>query len=203
MESEKRILSIYSVQEDPNGTTSPDCSSPYSWGSSTLPTPCQPPGPSAPAPEMPQQHQPAASYNSVCPAPIPRAVTDAGAPLLPLSQPNGYSCSSSSSAPLPEAVGHDAKKNYWVKNWECQTQAVKKNEDIHKKLSIWLLGLYYISFHLHRITPSPCETGRDWVSVTQGSSHLCKCQSILSCNTLTCNFADEIIIFAVSPLLLY
>lgn len=190
MESEKRILSIYSVHEDPKGTTSP-----HSWVPPQFPPHVRPPRPSAPAPQMPQQHQPAASYNSVCPVPIPRAVTDAGAPLLPLSQPSEYPGSSSSSAPLPEAVGHDAKKNYW----ECQTQTVKKNEDIHKKLSIWLLGLYYISFHLHRITPSPCETGRDWVSVTQGSSHLCKHQSILSCNTLTCNFADEMIIFAVSP----
>lgn len=162
-----------------------------------------PPRPSAPAPEMPQQHQPAVAYNSVHPVPIPRAVTDASAPLLPLCQPSGYP-GSSSSAPLPEAVGHDARKNYWVKNWECQTQAVKKNEGINKKLSIWLLGLYYISFHLHRITPSPCETGRDWVSVTQGSSHLSNCQSILSCNMPTCNFADEMIFFfAVSPFLLY
>lgn len=142
---------------------------------------------------------PNCSFLQLCPScPHPQGSDPAGAPLLPLCQPSGYP-GGSNSAPLPEAVGHDARKNYWVKNWECQTQAVKKNEDINKKLSIWLLGLYYISFHLHRITPSPCETGRDWVSVTQGSSHLSNCQSILSCNTPTCNFADEMIFFCCQP----
>lgn len=188
-----------SIHEDLNGTTSPDCPCPHSRDSPHTVHPMS----------AAQGHQPllqrchsSASLQlpTTLSIPIPRAVTDAGAPSLPVSQPSGYP---GSSAPLPEAVGHSARKNYWVKYWECQTQAAKKNEDIHKKLSTWLLGLYYISFHLHGITPSPCETGRDWVSVTQGSSHLCNCQSILSCNTPTCNFADEMIIFAVSPLLLY
>lgn len=69
------------------------------------------PGPSAPAPEMPQQHEPAASYNSVHPVPMSRAVTDAGAPLLSLYQPSGYP-GSSSSAPLLEVLRHDTGENY-------------------------------------------------------------------------------------------
>lgn len=57
-----------------------------------LTVPAHAPGPhpmSAPAPEMPQLHQPAPSYNSVPPVPIPRAVTDAGAPLCPSPSPGG------------------------------------------------------------------------------------------------------------------
>lgn len=46
----------------------------------------------------------------------------------------------------------------WV-NSSINHLSVRKNEDIDKPLSIWLLGLYYVSSHLHGITPSP---PRDW-----------------------------------------
>lgn len=96
-------------------------------------------------------------------------------------------------------MGHDARRNYWVKNSEQQTWAVRKNEDINKKLSIWLLGLYFVSFHHHGITPSPSETGRDQVSVTQGSSYLCNSQNVLNRNMPACNFAEKVDYFLLSP----
>lgn len=165
------------------------------------------PGPSAPAPETVQHVWSPASHSPALPVPSPGRfqMPWRGLPWCPpaslLLWPTRCPGSSSSAPSSGDvgAMGHGARKNYWVKNWERQRGAVRKNQDINKRLSIWLLGLYNVSFHLHGITPSPSETGGDWVSVTQGSSHRYNSQNIPSCNMPPCNFADEIDYLCCQP----